>query len=84
MKLRFVTSVADAKRGSFVEGRVIEIDPASKDFADFQKWIDAGICVPVRATDDPTKAPERAVAPAQSSRATGQAKRPSASRPDQA
>lgn len=65
-----------------MEGRVITIDPAAPEFPTFKQWLNAGIVAPVRqgSAADPSSAPERTVAPEQSSRGRGQAKRSSASR----
>lgn len=82
MQIVFRQSISDAKMGSFMEGRVITIDPAAPDFPVFKQWLNAGVVEAVRAgsSSNPSNAPERAVAPAQSSRARGQARPSSASR----
>lgn len=82
MRVRFVQSISDTVRGAFIEGRVINIDPAAPDFPMFQQWLKAGVIVAVREGDigDPSGALETAVAPAQSSRGRGQGKPRSASR----
>jgi len=83
MKVRFLTAVADGAMGSFMEGRVITIDPAAPDYPIFERWLKAGLIAPVRDGDGtvPSRAPERAIAqPApRSSRGPGRGARSSAS-----
>jgi len=64
MTVRFLQAVSDGDKGSFMEGRVITIDPAAPDYPIFERWLKAGIIAPVRDGDesDPLTAPERAIA----------------------
>lgn len=82
MTVRFTTAVADAAMGSFMEGRVITIDPAAPDYPIFERWLKAGLIEPVRGdAGRPSMAPERAIAqPApRPSRGSGRGARSSAS-----
>lgn len=62
MKLRFTTSVASG-RGSFLEGRVIEVEQPVHEIA---AWLRSGVLVPVREADPEIprapRAPEQAIA----------------------
>lgn len=64
MTVRFLTAVADGAMGSFMEGRVITIDPAAPDYPIFERWLKDGLIAPVREGDGavPSMAPERAIA----------------------
>jgi hypothetical protein len=83
MTVRFLTAVADGALGSFMEGRVITIDPAAPDYPIFERWLKDGLIEAVRTGHDgrPSMAPERAIAqPApRTSRGSGRGARSSAS-----
>lgn len=68
LTIRFLKNVADGALGTFMEGRIISIDPTAAEYPTFENLLNAGVAVVVKDAVEraiPPGASEAAVAPTQ-------------------